>query len=92
MDATETSIIELMAAADFRREAMGGNVEAWRRDIAQDHYVLVSFGDGEAFGPLKGDGWSWGSYLGDQTEDGASDYDSLQDCLTAAVGFCEIGA
>lgn len=50
----ETEILEMMTAADFRRETMGGNIEAWRRDIAPDHYVLVAFGDGEAFGPLVG--------------------------------------
>jgi hypothetical protein len=52
---------KIMTVAGFRREAMGGNVEAWRKDLAEGEFELIS-ADGECDADPLATVWTAGRY------------------------------
>lgn len=90
MDANETQIIETMTAADFRLAPMGGNCEAWRRDLAPDQYVLITCGeDGcDTIGDPDAEEWLACAYFHDRPEEAVGDDNgpvTLADALAWAM-------
>lgn len=66
----QTTVVEAMAAADFRLAPMGGNIEAWRRDVAPNQHVLITCGeDGcDTFGDPDAEEWLACAYFHDRPE------------------------
>jgi len=62
--ATPSAAEQIMTAAGWRRENMGGNVQAWRKDLENDEFALIT-ADGDCDADPLAIIWTAGRYRKD---------------------------